>query len=81
MYGIAPSSSKLVALISTDVKSSTEIIYNHEIGENLMKHIRFDWAIKKILRDKANFVILEGFISELLGRSILIDSILERKVS
>jgi predicted transposase/invertase (TIGR01784 family) len=42
-----------------------------------MKHIRFDWAIKKILRDKANFVILEGFISELLGRSILIDSILE----
>ena len=42
-----------------------------------MKHIRFDWAIKKILRDKANFVILEGFISELLGQSILIDSILE----
>ena len=32
MYGIAPSGSKLVALISTDVKSSTEIIYNHEIS-------------------------------------------------
>jgi hypothetical protein len=26
-----------------------------------MKHICFDWAIKKILRDKVNFVILEGF--------------------
>jgi len=32
MYSISPSSSKLVALISTDVKSSTEITYNHEIS-------------------------------------------------
>lgn len=30
------------------------------------KVIRFDWAIKKILRDKANFDILEGFLSALL---------------
>lgn len=29
-----------------------------------MKHIRFDWAIKKILRNKVNFVILEGFLTE-----------------
>ena len=42
-----------------------------------MKHIRFDWAIKKILRDKVNFVILEGFLSELIGDSITIESILE----
>jgi predicted transposase/invertase (TIGR01784 family) len=42
-----------------------------------MKHIRFDWAIKKILRDKANYVILEGFISEVLGQAIKIESILE----
>jgi predicted transposase/invertase (TIGR01784 family) len=42
-----------------------------------MKHIRFDWAIKKILRDKVNFVILEGFLSELIGEPIKIDSILE----
>jgi len=28
--------------------------------------VRLDWAIKKILRDKANFDILEGFPSELL---------------
>lgn len=42
-----------------------------------MKHIRFDWAIKKILRDKVNFVILEGFITELIGQSIKIESILE----
>ena len=42
-----------------------------------MKHIRFDWAIKKILRDKVNFVILEGFITELIGKPIKIESILE----
>jgi len=28
--------------------------------------IRFDWAMKKLLRDKANFDILEGFLSALL---------------
>ena len=39
--------------------------------------IRFDWAIKRLLRNKANFGILEGFLSELLGDDIKIESILE----
>ncbi len=39
--------------------------------------IRFDWAVKRLLRNKANFVILEGFLSELLGEDIKIDHILE----
>ncbi len=39
--------------------------------------IRMDWAIKKILRDKANFEILEGFLSELLRFDISIVEILE----
>lgn len=39
--------------------------------------VRFDWAIKKILRDKSNFVILEGFLSELLKQEVKIISILE----
>ncbi len=30
------------------------------------KLIRFDWAMKTILRDKANFDVLEGFLSALL---------------
>lgn len=30
------------------------------------KLIRFDWAMKKLLRDKANFDVLEGFLSALL---------------
>ena len=42
-----------------------------------MKHNRFDWAIKKILRDKVNYVILEGFIRELIGQPIKIESSLE----
>ena len=41
------------------------------------KLIRFDWAIKKLLRNKANFVVLEGFLSELLFDSIKIEQILE----
>jgi predicted transposase/invertase (TIGR01784 family) len=39
--------------------------------------ITFDWAIKTILRNKANFGILEGFLSELLHTQIHIQSILE----
>ena len=39
--------------------------------------VRFDWALKKLLRNKANFEILEGFFSELLRRDIKILNILE----
>jgi predicted transposase/invertase (TIGR01784 family) len=41
------------------------------------KLIRFDWAIKRLLRNKANFVVLEGFLSELLFDNIKIEQILE----
>ena len=41
------------------------------------KLIRFDWAIKRLLRNKANFGALEGFLSELLFDSIKIEKILE----
>jgi predicted transposase/invertase (TIGR01784 family) len=41
------------------------------------KLIRFDWAIKKLLRNKANFEVLEGFLSELLFDNIRIQKILE----
>ncbi|MEQ8962944.1 MAG: Rpn family recombination-promoting nuclease/putative transposase [Coleofasciculus sp. C2-GNP5-27] len=40
-------------------------------------HIRFDWAIKKLLRNKANYGVLAGFLSELLRKPIKIQSILE----
>ena len=41
------------------------------------KHIRFDWAAKKILRDRKNFDILEGFLSELLNEDFKIEGLLE----
>jgi predicted transposase/invertase (TIGR01784 family) len=41
------------------------------------KHIRFDWAMKRLLRNKANFGVLEGFLSELLLQDIEISEILE----
>lgn len=41
------------------------------------KYIRFDWAAKKMLRDKKNFDILEGFLSELLKEDIKIEGLLE----
>lgn len=46
------------------------------MAKKKMKLIRFDWAMKKILRDKANYVILEGFLSILLNENIRIQSIL-----
>ncbi len=45
--------------------------------ENNKKLVRFDWAMKKLLRDKTNFDILEGFLSELLKESIKIEKILD----
>lgn len=41
------------------------------------RYIRFDWAAKRILRDKANFSVLEGFASVLLNQEIKIQEILE----
>ncbi len=40
-------------------------------------HIRFDWAIKRLLRQKANFDVLEGFLSELLRFDVKIQEIIE----
>ena len=41
------------------------------------KYVRFDWAVKRMLRDKANFSVLEGLITVLLGEKITIEEILE----
>jgi predicted transposase/invertase (TIGR01784 family) len=39
--------------------------------------VSFDWAIKHLLRDKANFDILEGFLTALLRQELTILSLLE----
>lgn len=43
----------------------------------MSNYIRFDWAMKRLLRNKANFGVLEGFVTTLLGENIRIRSLLE----
>ena len=40
-------------------------------------YIRFDWAIKRMLRDKANFSVLEGLLTVLLCEEIRIEEIIK----
>ena len=41
------------------------------------RYIRFDWAIKRLLRQKANFDVLEGFLTVFLGEKVSVLEILE----
>lgn len=43
--------------------------------------VSFDWAMKHILRDKANFDVLEGFLSALLDDEIRVLSLLESEAN
>jgi len=45
------------------------------------KLISFDWAMKRLLRSKANFEVLEGFLSELLKQNIQILEVLESEAN
>lgn len=40
-------------------------------------YVSFDWALKRLLRNKANFGVLEGFLTTLLNTTIKIHRILE----
>ena len=40
-------------------------------------YIRFDWAMKRLLRNKVNFGVLEGLLTTLLGERIVIRKLLE----
>ena len=39
---------------------------------SMNQYIRFDWAAKYMLRNKADFAIFEGLISVLLGEKVTI---------
>ena len=41
------------------------------------RYIRFDWAAKYMLRNKADFAIFEGLISVLVGEKVTIVELLE----
>lgn len=46
-------------------------------NNNKNQIIRFDWAMKRLLRNKANFSVLEGLLTTLLGEKIIIQRLLE----
>lgn len=50
---------------------------NHIAMSQENTYIRFDWAMKHMLRDKSNFGILEGLISVLLNEEVKIVELLE----
>lgn len=50
---------------------------DQRIKELKDRYIRFDWAIKRLLRQKANFGVLEGFLTVFLGEKITIVELLE----
>ena len=52
-------------------------IFVPKLDKMAKKLVRFDWAMKKMLRHKANFDILEGFLSELLGEEVTIKQVLD----
>ena len=41
------------------------------------KYIRFDWAMKRLLRNKVNFGVLEGLLTTLLGERITIQKLIQ----
>ena len=52
-------------------------IFVPKLDKMAKKLVRFDWAMKKMLCHKANFDILEGFLSELLGEEVTIKQVLD----
>lgn len=49
--------------------------------EEYNKYVRFDWAAKRMLRDKANFGVFEGLITVLLNEPVHIVEILESEAN
>ena len=43
----------------------------------MSRYIRFDWAMKRLLRNRANFSVLEGLLSTLFEEKMVIQKVLE----
>jgi len=63
-------------IIPESLGGSDFFIYLCAMTDN-SKYVRFDWAIKRILRDKANKEVLEGLITVLLGEPLTVTEIPE----
>lgn len=57
--------------------SDPKAMVENERKELQDRYIRFDWAIKRLLRQKANFDVLNGFLTVMLREEVRILEILE----
>ncbi len=62
-------------------KIKTDFLEGMRLQMNKKKLVRFDWAMKYILRNKENFDVLEGFLSNLLKEEVKIEKLLESESS
>ena len=58
-----------------NLKATSEVKEKKEVMNE--KYIRFDWAMKRMLRDKANFDVLEGLLTVLFEEQVKIEELLE----
>lgn len=58
-----------------------KMVNRNNTMSKVRKYVSMDWAAKKLLRSKANYEILEGFLSELLREDIVILSIRESETN
>lgn len=61
-------------VIFAEVIKLRKVVMSSELQD---RYVRFDWAIKRLLRQKANFGVLEGFLSVFIGEEVSIVEILE----
>jgi len=64
--------------LNPDATLDFDPVFANHVGMGKPRAIMsFDWAIKTVLRDKANFDVLEGFLSALLKERITVLELLE----
>ena len=61
--------------------SDPKVMEENERKELQDRYIRFDWAIKRLLRQKANFDVLNGFLTVMLREEVRILEILESEIN
>ena len=61
----------------SDCRDVGSVVNGKGRDEDMRRLVRLDWALKRLLRSKANFCVLEGFLSELLHEDVKILELLE----
>ena len=59
------------------IELDQKVMAENERQELQDRYVRFDWAIKRLLRQKANFGVLNGFLTVMLREEVNILEILE----